>query len=463
MDADRDAFDELTALFTSDAEPAPLELVGGDAVAQVALECPMHLTIAICGHLPVMAGLWVTQYADRVGARCGPTGLLRLEGGRCSLELFRTPRAAARIDQGSSLLESLKTVGASLRRWIICVDESDVAEGVRCGVDEVVVLTGADKPAVLAAYRIVKTAAARVKPDEDLGLGLVVVGADAARSEAVGDVLAVAAHEFMNRPLGVVDTIQRMDVVESARRMLFAERERAAPGDAISLLRSLGPKVVAVEEAQLESEHDVSLRFIDSEPLGEERTPVRRRDTVRLPPIVPPYGDGELELEVKPEATPRPTVLQQEPEPAVQPQPVVRPAPAPVEPLRRESDPEGLGAHFPEFTPVAFRCPVAKGIELAVDQDGRLRLLCRCGELADARIAASWAQANEALLRAALSSLGDGPLEPIIDLVTKVAESVADLHRTGIRLYLLSSLEIEGGLRWFRVDLNSAQTACVPD
>ena len=248
MDADPNAFDELTALFVSEHEPAPLELVGGEETEVAKDDSPMHLTVVICGHLPVMAGLWVSQYADRVGEEHGPTGLLRLEGGRCSLELFRTPRDAARINQGSSLLDSLESMAGNLRRWVVCVDESDAAEAVRAGVNEVVVLTGAGKPAVLAAYRIAKTVGARLQPDEDLRLGLVVVGADATRSDAVGEVLGVAAGEYMDRSLEVIDTIERMDVVESARRMLFAERERATPGESIALLRGLGPKASAVVE-----------------------------------------------------------------------------------------------------------------------------------------------------------------------------------------------------------------------
>ena len=110
MDAERDPYDELTALFMTDAgddaafgkaEPGmdfelvgggdPLDVDGNDAEAPL----PMRVTVAMCGHLPVMAGLWVTQYADRVAEACGATALLRLEGGRCSLELFRPGRASA--------------------------------------------------------------------------------------------------------------------------------------------------------------------------------------------------------------------------------------------------------------------------------------------------------------------------------------------------------------------------------
>lgn len=471
MDADPNAIDELTALFLSPHEPAPLELVGGEPRSE-GDHGPMHVTVAICGHLPVMAGLWVTQYADRVGATHGPTGLLRLEGGRCSLELFRTSRDDARIDQGSSLLDSLQSMGGMLRRWIVCVDESDASESVRCGVDEVVVLTGADKPAVLAAYRIAKTASARLLPDDDVRLGLVVVGANEKRSHEVGEVLSVAAGEYMNRTIEVSDTIERMDVIESARRMLFAERERATPGEAISLLRGLGPKAsVELETKELEQDLDIEpeildaielpeegdapLRFIDAEP------PMAPPSGMRLPPIVPPivpsYTDSSLDLEVAPQPRNQPRTRSVVVEPMDESPAQAEPALA--EPARRENDRAGLVAHFPEFEPIAFRCPHAKMIELALDATGRLRLLCPVEQHSDARVVSAWAQANDALLRAAIPSLATETIEPMVDLITEDAVAVADLHHTGVRLYLLTPLEIEGEKRWHRIDLNSDGTA----
>ena len=480
MDPDRDAFDELTALFTTEPEPKPtsevahLGLVGADEDALLDSEASemqaMHVTVAICGHLPVMAGLWVTQFADRVGELHGATGLLRLEGGRCSLELFRTPRESARVDQGSSLLNSIEMIGQSVRRWIVCVDEKDAAEAVRAGVEEVAVLTGADKPAVLAAYRIAKTAAARVHSSTSLDIGLVVVGASEERASAVGEVLAVAAQEFMDRPLDVVDSIQRMDVVESARRMLFAERERATPSEAIGMLRSLAPELtpslelehesggippelesveemdVEVElESKFESEQeldlevdleadleleldleldstsesapDVALRYVESETsegldVVPEVFPGRSRREVRLAPVVPPAPAAPRTLElvenigVESEAnavteieteTETETEIEVEVGIDIETQPEHSDAPmrAKVSPLRRHGE-DGLCAHFPEFSRLEFRCPIAKSVELAVDSQGRLRLLCRDQELANAQMTQAWAQAKRA-------------------------------------------------------------------
>ena len=515
MDPDRKAFEELTALFTTEETSSPLELMNeaNDAVESPQSESPQNelsasevrITIAICGHLPVMAGLWVTQYADRIGERCGSTGLLRLEGGRCSLELFRTPKSRARVEQGSSLIESIKAVGEGINRWIVCVDDVDSAEAIRAGAHEVVVLTGADKPAVLAAYRIAKTAAARVPADASLELGLVVVGAGEQRTRAVGEVLATAATEYMDRPLEVVESIHRMDVVESARRMLFAERERATPSESIAQLLKLAPAPEIKDEPVTDVPEEPSvdsnsvddvdpvesvragLRYIDSPAAPKKpETPVSDgpRREVRLTPrlsdseaaeqskdtiefgvvaevarIISEHDSDAIEeimspIEVNEDESIGDKEIDQTQETGSGAQVSDR--------RRRSDDSEGLGAHFPEFTPIEFRCPIARMVELALDESGKLRLLCRDTELAHARMAASWAKSNEALLCAAVPGIQSSAIDPTICLVTESAENVADLHRTGVRLCLLTALDIEGQKRWIRVDLNSDETSQIP-
>ncbi|MCH2161639.1 MAG: hypothetical protein MK085_07160 [Phycisphaerales bacterium] len=490
MDAERDPFDELTALFTTEEPlPAPgpskplqgspaFELVGAvDANLEdgesVQADLPaMRVTVAICGHLPVMAGLWVTQYADRVAEASGPTGLVRLEGGRCSLELFRTPSEAARMGHGCSMLDSIEAVAHRVRRWIICVDERDAAETVRAGSDEVVVLTGADKPAVLAAYRLAKAAASKAGPKDELDLGLVVVGASEQRTQAVGGVLRTVAGEFMGRPLEVIDSIQRMDVVESARRMLFNEQDRVTPAEAVELL----------EELSLECEQpdgldggfdappagDVQLRYVQpTEPVEDVDASVDprprhgSRPTVRLSPALPSvrmdsrFRDIKvLDIDLQADAG------------MVEEEVARRRQDSPEEPVVQElpeaDQSDGIARHFPELMSLPYRCPLARGIELAKDDQGRLRLLCRDEDLAQARVAASWATANEALIRIATEDLAGGDLPMVIDVVTDDATKVTDLHRTGVRLHLVSPVNGAGDDQWFRAELNTEETARVP-
>ncbi|MDG2021713.1 MAG: hypothetical protein P8J59_07165 [Phycisphaerales bacterium] len=242
MDAARDPFDELTALFLSD-DPSPETPPSGlEPLQSGRADDPTHpdssqprLTIAICGHLPVMAGLWVTQYADRIAEKSGPTGLVRLEGGRCSIEIFGSKSTVAR-PEGVDLAKSAGILADGLHRWIVCVDDRDAAEAVRAGADQVVILTATEQSAVIEAYRLAKSAAARVPSESPLELGLVVVGADPERAESAGDVLSEAATRHLGRPLPVVATVRQLDVVEGSQRLVFDETARRSAEEVVSAI-----------------------------------------------------------------------------------------------------------------------------------------------------------------------------------------------------------------------------------
>ena len=244
MDAARDPFDELTALFLSDEPPVGVAPGVAEGVRSRITDRPVQpepvkprLTVAICGHLPVMAGLWVTQYADRIAEKAGSTGLVRLEGGRCSIEIFRSDADVVR-PEGADLAKAAGIIADRLHRWIVCVDDRDAAEAVRAGADEVVILTAAEQPAVIEAYRLAKSAAARVPSESPLDLGLVVVGADPERAERAGDVLAQAATRHLDRPLPVVATVRRLDVVEGSQRLVFDESVRRSAEEVVSAIRA---------------------------------------------------------------------------------------------------------------------------------------------------------------------------------------------------------------------------------
>ena len=100
------------------------------------------------------------------------------------------------------------------------------------------ILTAAEQPAVIEAYRLAKSAAARVPSESPLDLGLVVVGADPERAESAGDVLSEAATRHLDRPLPVVATVRRLDVVEGSQRLVFDESVRRSTEDVVSAIRA---------------------------------------------------------------------------------------------------------------------------------------------------------------------------------------------------------------------------------
>jgi hypothetical protein len=490
MDAARDPFEELTDLFLSDdpvLDAPEREPLPATASATVASPAEPKLTIAICGHLPVMAGLWVTQYADRVAEEHGPTGLVRLEGGRCSIEIFR---ASSRVErpEGVDLATAAGRVADEIRRWVVCVDDRDAAEAVRAGADEVVILTAAEQPAVIEAYRLAKGAAARVAAEQPLDLGLVVVGADEDRAGGAADVLSEAANRHLDRPLPVVAMVRRLDVVEGSQRIMFEESVRRTAQEVVTAIRA------SLDAAQFDTPPATPLpRPFGDEPAGSNAGP---NAGLRLAGFEESAISDPPPKSVRPTPSRRGGIGMQPLFPAESPKrAMVRPvrlSPAPTgqagAPAFRSTDAskdveaasgiETSHASAAESAPAveadavevvgatnwskwidgisvaSFRCPIAPEVEFGLDEDGRLHLLCEHGAIESLRIAEAWLGANRELVTLATGFNGATSLH----VFTRDAPAVADLHRAGIRLHLL----VEDGAGGRCLPLNTSSNAIAP-
>ena len=490
MDAARDPFEELTDLFLSD-DPTP-DASEGDAApaltpAAVASPAESKLTIAICGHLPVMAGLWVTQYADRVAEAHGSTGLVRLEGGRCSVEIFRSSRRVER-PQGVDLATASGVLAEGIRRWVVCVDDRDAAEAVRAGADEVVILTAAERPAVIEAYRLAKSAAARVAAEHPLDLGLVVVGADEDRASGAAGVLSEAASRHLDRPLPVVATVRRLDVVEGSQRIMFEESVRRTAQEVVTSIRaaldvegfeSPEPVPTPTQSSGDATPAGAGLRLAgfeesidhDDPPKTVRPAPVRRTG-IGMQPLFP--GEPPKRAGVRPvRLSPAPT--------GEAGMPAFRStdesASSEIETSSESSSEDGFDAM--EAVPVVaagsmpgsseatdwsrwidgisvarFRCPIAPEVEFGLDEDGRLHLLCGHSAIESMRVAEAWLRTNRDLVALATGFTGD----VVLHVFTRDAPAVADLHRTGIRLHLL----VDEGEDGRCLPLNTASNASTP-
>ena len=499
MDAARDPFEELTDLFLSD-DPAPDAPARDVSTACAPSPAVPRLTVAICGHLPVMAGLWVTQYADRVAETHGPTGLVRLEGGRCSIEVFRSERRVDR-PEGTDLAAAAGLVAEGIRRWVVCVDDRDAAEAVRAGADEVVILTAAEQPAVIEAYRLAKGAAARVAAEHPLDLGLVVVGADQDRARGAADVLSEASARHLDRPLPVIATVRRLDVVEGSQRFMFEESVRRTAQEVVTSIRaSLDQAGVDAPEpasgSTPEADPAPSIRSLDAPPPsgGLRLAGFVEPTNESQPAKVEPVNETEPPKIARPGPGRRGTM--QPLFPADSPRrggvrPVrLRPAPtagtdgpafdAVDEPLEVETSPSadvesaasgpGDVARDAEHVVVPaatdwsrwidgvsiakFRCPVAPEVEFGLDDDGGLHLMCGQPAMGSIHVAEAWLKANRDLVSLATGFKGD----VVLHVFTRDAPAVADLHRTGVRLHLI----VDDGDAGRCLPLNTASNASAP-
>jgi len=214
MTSNGDAFGSLAALFTS----------GGGAPAAPAAPAALDaVTVLLAGNLPVMAGLWTTQYADEVARTSGPTALVRFERGEVTVELLRADGRQVPPAGPGAVARWLPRASTQVRRWIVCMPaETDPDTVLAAGVP-VTVITGADEAAVTGAYlRLKHLADAGINAGMPLErVGLAVVGAPAEQATAAANRLAEAARNFLGIEVDLVSTLQRVERVESSARATY--------------------------------------------------------------------------------------------------------------------------------------------------------------------------------------------------------------------------------------------------
>jgi hypothetical protein len=91
------------------------------------------IEIALVGNLPVMGGLWLTQYADQVARREGPTALIRLERGQVTFELLRSPAHRGLLDAAKTAEDAIAELTRAAKRWIVCPGSEAALDGPLVG------------------------------------------------------------------------------------------------------------------------------------------------------------------------------------------------------------------------------------------------------------------------------------------------------------------------------------------
>jgi hypothetical protein len=426
---DADPYGELASLFLTDADvsdgstlavapppssPATTSLGGRRASADVLIE------VAIVGHLPVMGGLWLTQYADHLGRQHGPVALVRFDRSQISFELLRAHGQRGVLDMIESFDEALEYLGGVARRWVVCPQGEAALDGPFPG-DALTLLTGGDDAATVAAYRIVKSLAERwhhagwpMPP-----VGLVVLGANDTRVAEVAEKLDRTTKAFLDVDLAVAAHFQRMDAIESAGRRTFAASS-VAIDDLCRRIHAVARRPRArttsnAVESAADGPRSPSRGVPRLAPKGL-RTEPAPGPAMRLPPTsARPATAVAAPLDVAAEAV------------AVVP----APAPAPVTDMK-----SSLVSALAGLQALPIRCPIAPSVELAIDASGAMAIVAPVSAIGTLRAVEAWAIAHADLLRRAC------PQIITIDrvqahLVTSDAPSVVPLHGTGVRLHLV--------------------------
>ncbi|MCH8823427.1 MAG: hypothetical protein IH984_07950, partial [Planctomycetes bacterium] len=203
-----DPFDELAELFLTEPEQFP--------------QYPPNLNdekiiieLAIIGHLPVRAGVWLTPYADAIAREEGPTALLRMETDSATLQLIRAQKPIPSPPESKSTLDdAIALVASAADTWIVRPPpNTPMAQLVLAGADRLTILSSADEAAVVAAYQIVKELyeAAEKNNCQLPTINLAVLGSDRHAAERMRQRLNRTTNTFLGIELQMVACIGQMD------------------------------------------------------------------------------------------------------------------------------------------------------------------------------------------------------------------------------------------------------------
>jgi hypothetical protein len=420
-----DAYGSLTALFTSGGgSPSHPTSADGPRVGEV--------TVVLVGNLPVMAGLWTTQFADEVARAHGPTALVRFEREDVTLELLRADGRQVPPPGAGAVAGWLPRAAAGLRRWVACVPAEAPPVDAVIGAERVVLLMGADEAAVTGSYlRLKQLSDECTNRGHPLSkVGVAIAGASPEQADQAYARLGDAVRSFLGIETDLAARLPRIERVESSARATYPASE--CPG-AAEFLQSLR----RAREA-------AARRFDDT---AEAPAPIPIDASVHAKPAVPkavapaapatPAVSPAPRAPVAAPAAPTPTAI-----PAVAAAANVT-LPARLVPLLR-----GL-------RPLGIDCPAVPEIELALDDERRLHVVGRADQLARVRAAHAWATAHRELIGMAFADLRGG-FDIRERIVLDDARQAVALHGTGVLLDVVVRAETPSGAVQVVLPLNDA-------
>lgn len=185
---------------------------------------PPRVEAVFVGNLPGFASAWLTQYADELSASLGPVAIAHVEPGLVELELLepnpdRQPadkvKSSVSGGHGPSELEStLEALAEQVNAWLIHLRQpaSGGAADVLAMADCWTLISGADQPAVVAGYRLIKQLA-EMSPNSDVrpeSMQMMFMGCDETAARAARDRLAAAVEQMLELPTACLGHRRKM-------------------------------------------------------------------------------------------------------------------------------------------------------------------------------------------------------------------------------------------------------------
>ena len=468
MSLNGDAFGSLAALFTTGN--------GGEGQAARTTDGPTlgAVTTVLVGNLPVMAGLWTTQFADAVARIAGPTALVRFERDDVTIELLRADGRQVPPAGPAAVSRWLPRAASTVRRWLICVPaETSPAEVLAAG-QEILLMTGADEAAVTGAYLRLKYLA-----DEGVNagtpierVGIVIVGATTEQAAHAAARLGDAARSFLGVDVETVACLPRIERVESSARATYPAEECPPIAQFTRELESARVGASHRFDADLPT---TSLVMHTEAAAVEPKFPSMQQPfTSRQEPLA--HGDSAMDTTHAPRSGQAEHVAHtSQPSHASQSMHTSHAAPhtshaAPHTPHAAPARTAPAFAALPiaelplKLVPLlrglralGISCPMAPDIELALDDERRMHIVGRADQLARVRTARTWAAMHRELLGMAFAELKDG-FEVRERILLGDAREAISLHGTGVLLDVLVVAETPNGRVQVVVPLNDPTT-----
>ena len=444
------------------AATATAERPASDQHPEQPVECEAFIECVLVGHLPVRAGLWLTQYADDVAAEHGPTGLIRLDADQYILEVLRGSQAVARASTAETLDEAVQATARDVHRWVV---RPNLATGVdallRAGPDVVTILSGADEIAIVAAYRAIKDIheTARANGLATPNIEMAVLGADRAKAEAAVKKVAATARDSIGIEVQAGRAVQAMGPLGSTLHFRFAADADHALSDMFESIRHVNPEP-RIEDPRpiltLANMHDEdviededSMNHSLSETAEETEThvmPAHFATPVDAGPVAPSPA-------ARPAPPQQPEPVKMRPKPAVHVEPK-RMVPHP-KPNRAAPVPTALSTWVNGLAKLPVKCPDAEGIELAVDTRGELHIVGWVDQIRLLSVASAWTTRHRELICMACGSHNIKEAGDItVHVFTPDPARVCDLYGSGAKLHVLAPVEVEGKKGWYAAPLN---------
>ena len=390
MTPSSEQYAELAALFTTKTQT----------------QMGASIELLLPAHLPVQGGLWLVPYAGRE-AQNGLSLLVRMHEESVDV---------AAIGSGSVDLTTCKSIEDVIERfdspnlnWTVQPpSDADPTSLLHCDADYVTLLSGADQAAVVGAYRLLKgliTATGEKQPLPPLRL--VIVGAEERSSSDAASRIVQTAHHQLGVQIEVGQPLPAMSSSNTVISQVSFSRSSNIV-DFMSRIRNATQE----ERDSVENELPISSRFTSAQ---DQPSPEQIN--------VSPHVEDALQAETN----------------------------AQDEQIAESS----LTPHIDGLLSITPRCPEHEQVELAVDGDGCLHLLANAEDFRELTIVSGWSIRHSSILSMACGGLQlNQSTAPVQHLFTDDAVSVVDLHGSGVRLHLLTDVEVDGKIGVFSTPLN---------